>query len=571
VLSIQADPRSPEHGQYGFLQDLVRHVAYETLSKRERRLRHLAAAGHLEAAFPDDEEIVEVLASHYLEAYRAAPDADDAPEIKRRARETLARAGERAGSLGANSEAQRYFERAAELTDEGRIRAQPVERAGQMAWRGGDAETADALFETSIADYEAEGATHAAARVSGRLADVERQSGRLDDALERMERAFAVVSTDEADEDLAELAERLATAQWFAGNTELASERVEHALEIAESLRLPTVLARGFMTKALIAETRGRPEEELALLNHALKLALEHDLPDEVRRAYFNLSDFSLQRDRYADALEFLEGARAPARTTGDRLAEWSVLSETTYPLYMLGRWDESLAAFAEIPEEQIRTAGFFLSALTSVVEIHVHRGDVEEARRILGLYARLETSGDLQDQGGYAGGWATVHAGERRYGDALEAGLEAVEAGRIMGLGFQHVKQGYVHAAEAALALGEAAKVDDLLAFVDARPPGLRPPYLDAQSRRLKARMSGDPAGYTAAAAHFRELAMPFWLAVTLTEHGEWLVSTGSSAEAEPLLAEAREIFERLEARPWLERAARVVPVSDRATSSAR
>jgi hypothetical protein len=28
VLSIQADPRSPERGQYGFLQDLVRRVAY---------------------------------------------------------------------------------------------------------------------------------------------------------------------------------------------------------------------------------------------------------------------------------------------------------------------------------------------------------------------------------------------------------------------------------------------------------------------------------------------------------------------------------------------------------------
>ena len=42
VLGLQADPRSPEHGQYGFLQDLVRHVAYETLSKRERRARHLA-------------------------------------------------------------------------------------------------------------------------------------------------------------------------------------------------------------------------------------------------------------------------------------------------------------------------------------------------------------------------------------------------------------------------------------------------------------------------------------------------------------------------------------------------
>src|SRR5207342_764439 len=50
VLGVQADPRSPERGQYGFLQDLVRHVAYETLAKRERRAKQLAAAAHLRSA-----------------------------------------------------------------------------------------------------------------------------------------------------------------------------------------------------------------------------------------------------------------------------------------------------------------------------------------------------------------------------------------------------------------------------------------------------------------------------------------------------------------------------------------
>src|SRR5436305_3597378 len=54
VLGLQADARSPEHGQYGFLQDLVRHVAYESLSKRDRRVRHLAAAAYLEHAFADE-------------------------------------------------------------------------------------------------------------------------------------------------------------------------------------------------------------------------------------------------------------------------------------------------------------------------------------------------------------------------------------------------------------------------------------------------------------------------------------------------------------------------------------
>jgi predicted ATPase len=44
VLSVQADPRSPERGQYSFLQDLLQRVAYETLSRIEER------AGNLEAA-----------------------------------------------------------------------------------------------------------------------------------------------------------------------------------------------------------------------------------------------------------------------------------------------------------------------------------------------------------------------------------------------------------------------------------------------------------------------------------------------------------------------------------------
>src|SRR5262249_5291639 len=48
VLGVQADPRSPEHGQFGFLQDLLRRVAYETLSRVDRKAKHLAAASYLE-------------------------------------------------------------------------------------------------------------------------------------------------------------------------------------------------------------------------------------------------------------------------------------------------------------------------------------------------------------------------------------------------------------------------------------------------------------------------------------------------------------------------------------------
>ena len=47
LLGLEVDPRSPERGQYSFVQALVREGAYGTLARGDRRTRHLAAARHL--------------------------------------------------------------------------------------------------------------------------------------------------------------------------------------------------------------------------------------------------------------------------------------------------------------------------------------------------------------------------------------------------------------------------------------------------------------------------------------------------------------------------------------------
>src|SRR5262249_18181525 len=49
LLSIDVDPRSPERGQYAFVQALIREVAYGTLSRKARKSRHLAAARYFES------------------------------------------------------------------------------------------------------------------------------------------------------------------------------------------------------------------------------------------------------------------------------------------------------------------------------------------------------------------------------------------------------------------------------------------------------------------------------------------------------------------------------------------
>jgi class 3 adenylate cyclase/tetratricopeptide (TPR) repeat protein len=548
VLGVQADPRSPEHGQYGFLQDLVRRVAYETLSRHDRRARHLAATAHLEAAFHDEDDIAEVLAAHYVAAYEAAPDADDAGEIKTKALDALRRAGDRAASLAAPAEARRYYEQAARLADEAPVRAGLLDRAGWMASFAAEPEAALALLDEAIGVYEAEGDDHAAARISHRAAQVEADIGQGARGIARLERALEVIGDDEPDEELALLVARLAGGYFFTGDSKRARELTELALDIAESLGAPEPLARALGVRALIAHAN-RPHEAAAYRKEALAIALEHDLLDLASSNYSNLSDQAFRVDRYADALGYLRESLELTRRIGHRPGEWSVLSETTYPLYMTGRWDEALDALGELTEEQLGSGALLLSLLTSVLEIHVHRGSVERARRLHAQFPRLATSVDRQEQTIYASSSAALALADGRPADALEAGDEAVRGGAAVSFDHQGVKQGFVVAVEAALTLGRRERAEELLAIMDGIPPGLRSPYLGTQSQRFRARIAGDSAGLVSAAEGFRRLEIPFWTAVTMLEQAEL---TGDDSA----LSEAREVFERLGATPWLERA---------------
>jgi class 3 adenylate cyclase/tetratricopeptide (TPR) repeat protein len=560
LLLIQADPRSPERGQYGFVQELVRTVAYTTLARKDRAARHLAAAAWLETSWgAKPEEIVEVVAFHYLEAWRVAPEAAGAEEFKGNARDLLVRAGERAAALAASEEAQRYFEQAAELADQPLPRAELLERAGEMAWTGGRGEAAAARFGQAIALFESQGRTHPAARVSARLAEVDWVTGHLERAVERMWAAFQVLAAEEPDEDLATLAAEVGRMHLLKGEVDPAAERIKVALDIAESLWLPEVLSQALNTKGLIAQFQGRSEEAMALLTHALKVALENDLASAALRAYVNLSDALSRRDRYEEMLEQDRRGLALARKVGNRFWEWRLMGEEISALALTGRWTSALDRVAEMPEQGV-AAGYAL--LPSLPDVYVNQGSLTEAGELLSLLSRYESSLDVQERGEYAAAKAIVLHAEGKHADALAAGEEAFRARAELGPGNQAVKAGVVWAVEAAFGVGDLAKVEELLTAVEALPLGRRPPLLQAQAARLRAWLAvtlghreGVEVSFKAAAGMLRELGIPFWLAVTLLEHAEWLVRDGDATRAGPLLTEARAIFERLGAQPWLER----------------
>ena len=77
LVTLDDELRSPGRGQLAFVQEVVHDVAYSTVSLRDRRTLHLAAADHLEAL--RDEELVEAVAEHLVAAHSAAPDHPDAP------------------------------------------------------------------------------------------------------------------------------------------------------------------------------------------------------------------------------------------------------------------------------------------------------------------------------------------------------------------------------------------------------------------------------------------------------------------------------------------------------------
>jgi class 3 adenylate cyclase/tetratricopeptide (TPR) repeat protein len=578
IVSVQADPRSPERGQYSFLQDIVKQVAYETISKRGRKAMHLAAAQFLgELSSAEEDELIDVVAAHYLDAYRAAPDDSDAAKLRTKALEMLVRSGERAASLAANAEAQRAFERASELTDEPLVQAELHEQAGTMASVGARVDEAAAHLERSIALFESAGATHPAARVSARLAEIAWERGRIEEALADMDRAFALLAKEEPDADLAALAAQIGRFSYFAGRGELALERTEVALEIAEALALPETIAQALNTKGIILSSRGRRIEGSALNRNALDLALEHDKPSAALRAYYNLADLTAQLDRYKESNELAQAGLSLARKVGNRYWEWSFVG-LSYPSFALGDWDDVLTRAEGLPEEDWSQGRIAVATLlTSIVPVNVNRGDVEIAKRNTTLFSELEASPDLQEQSQVHFAEATLLLAQGDNAGALRSAEKSLETRHANGIAFEAVKESFVVAVEAALALGDLSRAEELISIVSALPPGHAPQFLHAQSTRFRARLA---AGHLAteetdrlfrrAASLFRELAFPFYLAVVLLEHGEWLTQE-QNADAEPLLTEAHQLFGRLKASPWLDRVARLAAVRPLSAATSR
>jgi len=372
LLTREGDSRSPEHGQYVFVQALIREVAYSTLARRDRKARHLAAARFFESLETD--ELAGALASHYLAAHTNATQGAEADALASQARIALKAAAERAASLGAYEQAVSFLEQALTVTTGKTDQAELLERAGDAARTAARYDRAENLLGRAMEIRREAGDRLGTARVTAALgwALLEGRSG--GPALELLEAAATEFADLAPDPVVASLDTSLARAYADAGQNARAIQTAEHVLESAEQRELVPIVTRALSIKGFALGSLGRKREGIALIGAAEDLARENGLQQDLLGALMVGGFQKGDLDQMA-ALESYREGLALARRLGHRSLMLRFVNNFGYSGFLAGDWDGALAELEGALTEEL-DRGDRLSILSNALIVHACRGE---------------------------------------------------------------------------------------------------------------------------------------------------------------------------------------------------
>jgi class 3 adenylate cyclase/predicted ATPase len=576
VLSVSADVLSPEKGSYRFTHQMLRQVAYDTLSRRDRKARHLAVAAHLRAAFPGDgEEVTDVIARHYLDALEALPGDPDTGQIRGQAIAALIRAAERAARTGAPGLAAASYASAAQLTQadtpDGAAAAALWEHAARAALT--NAGWAIALEQAGQASelYRQGGDTRAAARAQTVAGQALRRWGRHAQAREQLTAAVAVLRADPEADTVQALGE-LALLEATAGASE-ADTLTTEALTLGQNLAVgDAALAQLFTTRGTwLAHAGRRGPEAAAYYREAARLATQAGDTLTLGRALLSLSDAITGTDPAAGA-EAARAAAAHLRQAGDRHHLATAVVNLAQALLMTGNWDGAEAELDQALDGDGLADIEFLACNRAWVA--ALRGDTETAQQTLAGLGHLRASEDPQDQATIAAVEACTAAARGQPDTALHRARIVLGHADALGISWDFLRWAWPLAARAAHDLADTATTTELLAMLDGYQPGQLAPMQRAERDLARARLTAADAGpdtraaFTAAIAGLRQHSTPYNLAHGLLDHAEHLLRLGDDEAVEEAIAEARDIADRLGCQPLLDRADTTQPATPRATA---
>jgi class 3 adenylate cyclase/tetratricopeptide (TPR) repeat protein len=578
VLTVSADPLSPERGSYGFAQNMLRQVAYGTLSRRDRKARHLTVAAHLRAVFPGDgEEVADVIARHYLDALEAVPDAPDAADIRGQAVATLVRGAERAERTGAPALAAASYATAAQLispnathpeeattSQPGGIGALPDvgslwECAAQAAAASAEWVAAVGYADHARDYYLSRGWARAAARAQATAGGALRLWGRYAEAREQLAAALEVLRA-EPDADTVRALDELATVETFAGAADADRLTVE-ALTLGQALDVDIGQLSGlFITRGIYLISTARRAEAAAYLRESARLAAQAGDSFRLGRALLNLSSALSLTDPGA-AAEAARTAAGHLRRAGARDFLAVAILNLTDSLLLLGEWDAAEQELTQaMGSDGLADADFLTCDLGWLAAL---RGDAATAEAMLAGLGDIRASEDPQDKSLIRLVEAFTAAAHSQQQEALRRSREALTQARTSILTADYMCWAWSLAARTAHDLGDTSTAHELITLLDSYQPGHLPAMLRAARDLTRARLAAHDGGQAAAASFaaavsgLREHGSPYHLAHGLLDHAHYLTRLGDTEAAEAATAEARDIAGRLRCRPLLDRAA--------------
>jgi class 3 adenylate cyclase len=557
VLATETDRFSAERGHYRFVQAVVRQVAYATLSRRDRKQRHLLVADHLAEQTERADELAVVVAQHLMDAVDVSgADDHDVPELRRRATSFLAQAAGRACALGAFSDGLRLYRLAIALCDDDAVGVELFEKAADTAMVLGEY---DAMFELSrdaLAIRDAAGDPLLAARavqLHGQSLIFAGDQAAASELLEdRYDRVRALPGSDAARQRI--LHSMVLLYVYFDPANPRALQLAHERVRLASRLQDGPQLTQALANLATVESYHGSDEVAEALYHHVVQRSLQLNDWRTLAVAQGNLTDQNMARSPQA-AIEIAESAVVTARDHGLHAHAETIAINLVMALWSAGRWERLSTIMQELVDP---AAPHDPQSQSTVMSVDLWR--VEAGLQPLAAQVSLTPSEDLQEVA-----WQEhLHMMRCRLSGDLSEAVALAE--QLFTSDEKVVTDGdyfmlWSEAIRTALVAGDTAAARRLLATVERRAPGEVSPALAAHLHLHRGSLhiigGGDPAlvelDLRAAVDGFQVFDSPPYRARAEGALGGWLLSQGRHDEADTLLRSARTTLSALGATAWL------------------
>ncbi len=299
ILGVEDDPRSPERGRHGFVQSLIREVAYQRLNRNDRRDKHIAAAAYFESLH--DPELAGVVAGHYMGAYNASPEGAGRHELASRALRGLTDAAARAAQLGSHLQAMDLLDHAIALSTSDDEIALCRLRAAESAGSQSAVERGIAYIEGAWDHFVSTGNVEGQRKAATTHSAILNSHYRSDDALGVIKPVYETLETIEDPVAIRVAAE---AARSFSLNYDPeAVTAVDRLLPGAAALALDEISLEALVTKGTALSWQHRGTEAKALLRGAAVVAEDLGYLRTAGRAFNNLASIEyLDNPRQATA-----------------------------------------------------------------------------------------------------------------------------------------------------------------------------------------------------------------------------------------------------------------------------